>query len=132
MLVRMLGYQNKGTTSQAAVGLLDLYPTLQSACGLPTPKQQLDGHDISTLWEKPDSSWPHPAITTYGEGRFSMRDGRWRYIRYSDGMEELYDHETDPHELKNLAVDPKTENLRQSFRKQVPDQWVPSIGGRNG
>ena len=27
-----------------------------------------------------------------------MRSERWRYIRYTDGSEELYDHHQDPHE----------------------------------
>ncbi len=33
-----------------------------------------------------------------------MRTDRWRYIRYHNGDEELYDHRTDPNEFTNLAA----------------------------
>ena len=51
-----------------------------------------------------------PAITTQTQGKQSghaVRDERWRYIRYFDGFEELYDHSNDPDEFTNLAGDAK-------------------------
>jgi arylsulfatase A-like enzyme len=42
---------------------------------------------------------------TMGKGNHALRDKRWRYIRYSDGTEELYDHENDPWKWRNLAGD---------------------------
>jgi hypothetical protein len=41
---------------------------------------------------------------TLGQGNHAIRDDRWRYIRYADGSEELYDHQADPNEWNNLAV----------------------------
>jgi arylsulfatase A-like enzyme len=38
---------------------------------------------------------------------YAARDERWRYIRYADGSEELYDHQNDPHEWTNLAAKPE-------------------------
>jgi iduronate 2-sulfatase len=35
-----------------------------------------------------------------------VRNERWRYIRYADGFEELYDHASDPDERHNLAREP--------------------------
>ena len=35
----------------------------------------------------------------------AVRTEQWRYIRYVDGTEELYDHSQDPYEWKNLAED---------------------------
>ena len=32
-----------------------------------------------------------------------VRTRRWKYIYYPDGFEELYDLETDPNEMSNLA-----------------------------
>lgn len=132
MLVRLPQQQHAGSRCQATVGLIDLYPTLRSICGLKAPPQQLDGHDLSPLFENPAAEWNHPGITSYGEGRFSLRSGRWRYIRYSDGHEELYDHSSDPHEFDNRAGDAATESTRAQFRKLIPALWTPSLGGRKG
>lgn len=63
---------------------------------------------------------------------FSLRSGPWRYIRYPDGAEELYDHREDPHEFDNLEPDAKTRETLIKFRDFVPSHWTPSLGGRNG
>lgn len=132
LLIRLPAGEHAGRVCKATVGLIDLYPTLRSLCGLDTPPQSLDGRDLSLLLANPDAPWDHPAITTYGEGRFSLRSGPWRYIRYADGHEELYDHRIDPHEFDNRADDPTTESNRIKFREHIPRTWIPSLGGRNG
>jgi hypothetical protein len=38
---------------------------------------------------------PRHVVTTFDPGNVTLRTERWRYIRYSDGSEELYDHQTD-------------------------------------
>jgi arylsulfatase A-like enzyme len=52
---------------------------------------------------------------------WTLRTDRWRYIRYQDGSEELYDHQTDPHEWYNLAGDlaymEQQKELAQQLRK---------------
>jgi hypothetical protein len=44
---------------------------------------------------------------TYGFKNHAIQTERWRYIRYSDGGEELYDHSKDPNEWTNLARNPE-------------------------
>lgn len=131
-MIRLPGKQHAAKVCTAAVGLIDLYPTLRALCGLEAPPQRLDGRDISPLLDDPATPWPYPAVTTYGEGRFSLRSGPWRYIRYADGKEELYDHRNDPHEFQNRADDAETDERRAEFRTYVPKSWAPSLGGRNG
>ena len=58
---------------------------------------------------------PWPAITTHNRGNHSVRSERWRYIRYADGTEELYDHRNDPHEWKNLASDPRLAEVKRKY-----------------
>ncbi len=90
--------------SNQPVGLVDIYPTLLELCGL-NPEPGLDGHSMAPLITDPDrANWPHAAVTTFGPGNHAVRDERWRYIRYADGSEELYDHATDPAEWHNLLA----------------------------
>lgn len=132
LMIRLPGQLHAGSVSKAAVGLLDLYPTLVSQCDVEKPRQELDGRDLSPVLSDPTTAWDHPVITTYGEGRFSLRQGPWRYIQYPDGTEEIYDHRSDPFERQNLATDESTRLVRQRFRAEVPKRWEKSVGGRNG
>ena len=63
---------------------------------------------------------------------YSARDERYRYIRYPDGTEELYDHAIDPHEFNNLANDRKLIPVKQRLNSWQPKSWAKSLGGRNG
>ena len=94
--------------------------------------QKLDGRDLSPLLDDLATEWKHPMITTYGEGRSSVRSGPWRYVRYPDGEEELYDHRSDPHELTNLSSETEHAERKRSFRGLTPTRWEPSLGGRKG
>lgn len=96
------GVTTAGTKCDRVVSLLDIYPTLNSLCGI-KQRSGLEGNDLTQLLRKTDSQWSHPAITTWQHGNHSVRTERWRYIRYVSGEEELYDHSVDPNEWNNLA-----------------------------
>jgi arylsulfatase A-like enzyme len=102
------------------VGLIDLYPTLSELCGLGAPLQTLEGHSLTPLLRKPSAAWPHPAITTFHRNDHTIRTERWRYIRYANGDEELYDSATDPHEWANLAAKPEHHETVAKLRRQLP------------
>ena len=56
-------------------------------------------------------------LTVRGSGNAAVRDRDWRYIRYSDGSEELYDHRTDPKEWVNLIQEEQDHTARiRAFR----------------
>lgn len=109
------GVTRPGSRCAAPVSLLDIYPTLLELAGLPK-KPDNDGHSLVPLLKNPQAPWPHPAVMTMGEGNHAVRTPRWRYIRYRDDSEELYDHERDPWEWKNLASDPQYQNVIQEHR----------------
>ena len=100
------------------VGLLDLYPTLIELCGL-SPRPELEGHSLVPLLDDPEAEWDHPVVTTYNL-HHSVRSDSWRYIRYSDGTEELYDHSTDPNEWTNLAGLPEYEPVTSELAAYLP------------
>ncbi len=130
--VRLPDRRHAGTCCGRPVSTLDLFPTLVDLCHLQTPAHALDGRSLRPLLENPQSAWDRPALTTYGEGYFSARDERYRYIRYPDGTEELYDHEADPGEHTNLATDAALQRAREQLARWLPAQWAPSLGGRLG
>lgn len=69
----------------------------------------------------PHAEWERPALTTHGKGNHTLRSKRWRYTRYSDGGEELYDHAKDPMEWDNLAGDPAYAAVIADMKKWLPE-----------
>ena len=72
---------------------------------------------------------PWPAITTHNLGNHSVRSARWRYIRYADGSEELYDMHADPNEWTNLAKEPKYAGVIRDHAKWLPKTNAPPAPG---
>ncbi|MDP6558496.1 MAG: DUF4976 domain-containing protein, partial [Pirellulaceae bacterium] len=104
------------------VELLSLYPTLIDLCGLPA-NPKLEGASLRPLLENPNADWKNVAISTLGQNNHAVRDQRWRYIRYADGSEELYDHQSDPNEWKNLAAEaptPEHSKVIASLKRHLP------------
>ena len=94
-----------GTRSDRVVSLLDLYPTLVDMCGLPANPCN-EGHSLVPLINEPAKAWPYPAFIGWKKNSFAVQNEQFRYIRYGDGSEELYDHRSDLNEIKNLAGHP--------------------------
>ena len=108
------------------VTMVDIYPTLIDVCGL-TPKPELEGQSLVPLLKDPTAKWQRPALTTHGRNNHSIRDERWRYIRYSDGTEELYDHEKDPLEWTNLATNPQYASVKKRMGEWLPGKNAPDV-----
>ncbi len=113
-----------GRRCDRPVNLLDIYPTLVDVCGL-TPRKQLEGVSLKPLLQNPGESWDRPSLTTHGRNNHALRSDRFRYIRYADGTEELYDHEEDPMEWKNLASDGDYQEIKQELAGWFPKTNVP-------
>jgi len=105
------------------VELLDLYPTLLDYAKL--PKNPLnEGKSLRSFIEG-NADDEAIAITTYGKNNHSMINQSYRYIRYEDGSEELYDLSIDPDEKNNIADRPDLNALKQSLMLQFPEKNVP-------
>lgn len=113
------------------VGLIDIYPTLVDLCELP-PKEGLDGLSLRSLLTVPGAGWDRPAITTFGPNNHSIRSEHWRYIRYDDGSEELYDHRKDPRERVNLAANPEHRGVIEKLSQWIPDSNAAIAPGSSG
>lgn len=107
------------------VGLIDIYPTLVDLAGLP-PKKTNEGLSLVPLLNRQESlSWRKSICTTYAKGSHSLRSARYRYLRFPNGAEELYDHANDPHEWTNLAAQSEHEEILEEFRSQLPKHEAP-------
>ena len=109
------------------IGLIDIYPTLLDLCGLEKDSSH-EGLSIKPLLENPHAEWKTPARTTFGLGNHSIRSTKWRYIKYVDGSQELYNLEKDPHEWNNLASDPLYSNVIKEHAKWLPKNEKPILG----
>lgn len=113
------------------VDFMSIYPTLMDLCGIPTPRHA-EGQSIRALLANPKAAWDKPALTTYKWNNHAVRNANWRYIRYANGEEELYNEAADPNEWKNLAALPEHAGLKAALAKWLPAQNQPDIGGRGG
>ena len=129
---------NQGAVEQP-VSLVDLFPTLVDYCGLKGNKKlneqgaEPGGISLRPLLEDPQNGkWTGPpgalsiignyanvSDSTVAGQNFSYRTVDWRYIRYSDQSEELYDHRNDPYEWNNLASDPAYKEMLSELRAEV-------------
>ena len=112
-----------GAVSPRPVNLLDIYPTLLELAGL-KPQEGLDGRSLVPLLRNPELPW-QPALTTYGRLNHAVRSEDFRYIRYADGSEELYDHRVDPMEWTNLAADEHYLAVKRELTEWLPSTNAP-------
>jgi iduronate 2-sulfatase len=102
----------KGSVSKALVETVDVYPTLAELAGLPAPSG-LDGRSFAALLDDPNAPHRDHAVHVYPRndllGR-AIRTDRYRLVEWKKpgaapetAEFELYDHEADPDETKNLA-----------------------------
>jgi len=116
--------------SNRPVSLLDIYPTLIELCDL-SKQSGLDGISLVPLLRNPRAPREQPAITVSEEWHASVVDDRYRYIRYRDGSEELYDRKADPNEWNNRATDPKLVDIKQRLIGFVPKKWAKPVETKN-
>jgi choline-sulfatase len=108
--------------------LLDLYPTLIDLCGL-SPREGLEGHSLIPQLKDAAAPRDWPAITTHNPDNHTVRSKRWRYIRYADGSEELYDMRADPNEWNNLAGDTRLTQIKRDHARWLPAVSAPPAPG---
>ena len=91
------------------------------------PRQHLDGHSLVPLLKNPAADWKHGSITSNGFKNNSLRTERWRFTRYANGAEVLYDHDKDPYEWTNLAGKAAYGDLLKTLRRWLPKNHAPLV-----
>jgi arylsulfatase A-like enzyme len=96
------------------IGLTDLAPTFATWAGV-LPQQAVNGASLDRLLTSPGTAWRQelllevlgPGDIASPEGLFSgVRTQRYVYAEYTTGERELYDLQTDPYQLTNVASNP--------------------------
>lgn len=111
LIIAAPGSKGNGQASPRIVETVDIYPTLADLAGVAAPND-LPGVSLRPLLNDPQRAWDRPAYTQVQRNGFpgrSVRTQRWRYTEWDHGRRgrELYDHDNDPREFKNLVDDPK-------------------------
>ncbi len=126
-----------GGVSPRVVEFVDVYPTLADLAGLSLPAAR-PGASLRPLLAKPEAAWNRPAFTQVERGGFpgrSVRTPRWRYTEWDEGRQgvELYDHDRDQGEMKNLAGDGSRAAVIAELKALVKQNWpVRVTGGKAG
>jgi arylsulfatase A-like enzyme len=119
-----------GSVCDKPVQLLDIYPTLLDLTGLKADPAH-EGNSLRPLLENPKADWPHMARSSFGPGNVAIISEGYRYIRYNDGSEELYDRKADPHEWHNIANNPEKKAVLKKHRSQLPETYHPALEGNS-
>jgi len=129
------GVEAAGCSTKTPAEMVDFYPTLAELCGLDVPKH-LSGVSLVPVLVDPSAAPRGSALTQYASG-YSIRTRRYRYTEWDEEGNttfELYDHETDPDEMINLARRPEQAEvigqMSEVLHQRIADAQRPPVGVR--
>jgi arylsulfatase A-like enzyme len=131
LIISLPGQKTAGRKTDALVEFVDVYPTLVELAGL-KPAEGLEGASFVPLINEPTRPWKSAAFSQYprpgGIMGYSMRTDRYRYTEWQDKdgkpvARELYDHQADPAETKNVveSTDPAAV---EGLSRQLKAGWT--------
>ncbi|MEZ4319262.1 MAG: sulfatase-like hydrolase/transferase [Myxococcota bacterium] len=101
-VVRWPGVTDDGTTFDAPVSALDIFPTALAAAGAP-PREELDGVDLRPWLDGDRADAPHPLLFWRLGESWAIRDGSMKLLSDRGGTPQLFDLESDPGEQVDLS-----------------------------
>jgi iduronate 2-sulfatase len=137
-----------GRRTSSLAELVDLYPTLAELAKIDKAlPATLEGASQAAVVVDPEESIKEVAFTQhqqpfYGSRKnwqawgYSVRTSRWRFTEWraiADGSvvaRELYDHENDGRETRNLAASPVLTNVVEQLTLRLAKQFPPGKGGQ--
>jgi arylsulfatase A-like enzyme len=110
----------KGARVDTTVSLIDLFPTVIDLAGA-KDEQPRDGISLAPMLKDPAVARDREVLLPgMKPEEYAIINRDWRYIRYADGGEELYDVRKDPNEWTNLASLPEYSAVKERLRAKAP------------
>ena len=138
LAMRWNGHIEAGTDDTRLALNLDVTATIAEAAGVTPPP--IEG--VSLLAPQPRAGFELEAAATDGSdgngqkvarpGYCGYRTRRYLYVRYSGGIEELYDYRADPFELRNVADDDRYATRIAVLRSRTDVHCQPRPPGYQG
>lgn len=122
--VHIPGVTRAGSSTDALASNIDFMPTLLEATGLSVPSN-LDGKSLLPLLRGETSRHRQAIFSDCSDSSLITRDERHKFVlnwKRRD-LDELYDLQSDPGEMTNLAYDPAHKATADQMRKRVLD-WT--------
>ena len=123
-----------GARCATPVSHVDLFPFFLEATGTPMPRGDYKGvYPLAlTQPDRPVLSEYHAIGST--SGVTMLRKGRWKYVHYVRHRPQLFDLESDPEELVDLAADPahraRLRELEAELRRHLDPEEVDARAKR--
>ena len=114
------GFGSRGVHCDNPVSLLDIVPTISEFCRIPVSHDG-DGQSLMRQLQNPDHTTNRIVPTVFDKGNLSLRSRNWRYLRYAEGDEELYNLQADPMEWTNRISDQSQEHVLAEFREAAAE-----------
>ncbi|MCU0791288.1 MAG: sulfatase [Opitutaceae bacterium] len=128
MLMRCPSLFPGGTVVEQVVANIDIAPTVMDAMGLRAPAH-FDGRTLLPLLRGDSSPWRDYFLYAYyweqnypmTPTTFALRGDRYKYITYHGiwDIDELYDIQADPHEMRNLSNDPALAGVKKEMAAKL-------------
>ncbi len=145
LILSVPGETKRGIETDALVELVDVYPTLSALCRLPAP-EGVEGINLQPLIKQPALPWKQAAFSQYPRSReenrhrghgeimgYAIRTSRYRYVEWRFWQtqhvtaRELYDHQNDPHEMKNIAGQDSHQNTLKTLSRRLTQGWQAAL-----
>jgi iduronate 2-sulfatase len=119
LIISVPDQKTAGKKTKSIVEFIDIYPTLSDLCGLPVP-EHCQGVSLVPLLADPDLILKDAAYSQFPRQQkeimgYTMKTDKYRYTEWLQNNtvleRELYDHQDDPREMKNIAHEAKHKQL---------------------
>jgi arylsulfatase A-like enzyme len=118
-----------GSRIDRLVQNIDYAPTFCEIAGIPAP-EDMQGESLKRILIDPEAEWREDIYYHYYEypnihnvpPHEGVRNGRYKLINFykHDGY-NLFDLETDPHELKDLSTNPECQEVMQKMKRRLSE-----------